>query len=584
MGYAAPDGRRLALKRSYLEPDGSLPAPLVRELAAFSALADSGPGKRARTEVTRRLAVARTSPADEGAKENAAEGVANGGIAEAAARKGEEVGPAREGATKRAGRGPVGGGAAQEDGSAAVAAPVGAGNASAVAVPVGAGNASGTEAVCDAANVAKPAASGSPPLRPSPSSSPSSARSGSASPELGEPLSLFPTCEFPFAPPLGLVREKYAVALALPLARTDLGSALRARRRRGLPPPEPAATRGLARALLRALAACAAAGVAHRDVAPGNLLIWSDGRVALGDFGSAQVADAAEAGTRRGRGEAKAEPGGAAEVGPGGAVAPSPPPGLRAMLCTTPPFATRWYAAPELLLGAKRYLALPADLWAAGALLCELAVGVPPFRASTDLGIVGALVSGVGLPPPREVWPTREKDCPDLANLRLERLAVRDEEEEREEEREAREAREAAPGSAKAEERAVEELERGEGAGAGIPAAAPDGRRLRRLRRHLEHVANNPPPPNEAPAVRVADTRLLELALRLMAYDPRERPSAEEALRDAYFGARGDRGTQGARAGDRDAQGELDPAMRDAEAVEREAIAAFLREAFPKDV
>lgn len=641
VAFAPPKGRRLALKRSYLEPDGSLPAPLVREISAFTALADSAPGKRARLAAIEGLCGAtgranRREPDGNESDENAQGRCANGAPATTIPVVGPEgvraLGTSLGVSSPRE--------ALPADRVAATIAP-GSNALGAASAPV-------SDALCAVATSgASPCC---PPVR------------------LSDPLAWFPTRDFPFAPPLGLVREPYAIALALPLARTDLGSTLRARRRRGLPPPEPAAIRGMARGLLRALAVCAAAGVAHRDVAPGNVLLWSDGRVALGDFGSAQVDEEAQAEGGRANGAAagravradkgvvekhlaapsagttpvpsvrapsdvppKATPGldassprrsspadaGASPLpngsdpasagtppfaggsGPAAASVPSfdRAPSSASFVCTSPPFATRWYAAPELLLGAKSYLALPADLWAVGALLCELAAGVPPFRASTDLGIVGALVAGVGPPPSKEDWPTREKDCPDLLNLRLERLAQREIEDDGAAGAETDGEAENAPQRGGAESRALvgaasTQSERGSIArafpclgdqllpapkAASVASSDPSPRSspsqpprlaLRRLRRHLERVANSPPPPNDAPAVRVTDDGLLGLALRLMRYDPRRRPTAQEALRDAYFGT--------------EAAGEDELAAR--EATEREAVAAFVREALLREI
>lgn len=90
----------------------------------------------------------------------------------------------------------------------------------------------------------------------------------------------------------------------------------------------------LARSLLRALAYVHEAGVVHGDLKPGNLLLRAPGQVVLADFGGARLA-------------------GAAAPGQG----------------------TPLYLAPEQFRGAPPSAA--TDLFAAGAILWELAAGRP---------------------------------------------------------------------------------------------------------------------------------------------------------------------------------------------------------------
>ncbi|MDH2391467.1 serine/threonine-protein kinase [Streptomyces sp. HNM0663] len=114
--------------------------------------------------------------------------------------------------------------------------------------------------------------------------------------------------------------------------------------------------------VLAALRAAHAAGVLHRDVKPGNVLIANDGRVVLTDFGIATVE-------------------GSTQLTMTGELVGSPE-----------------FLAPERALG--REPGPESDLWSLGVLLYAAVEGSSPFRQNTLLGTLRAVVEQE-LPPPR---------------------------------------------------------------------------------------------------------------------------------------------------------------------------------------
>jgi serine/threonine protein kinase len=113
--------------------------------------------------------------------------------------------------------------------------------------------------------------------------------------------------------------------------------------RRGSLPPAEAAELGVQ--ACAGLAAAHAAGLVHRDVKPQNLLLGRDGVLKLGDFGIAFGAE----GTR---------------LTAAGTV-----------------LGTAGYLAPEQARGEQ--VTAAADIYAVGAVLCELLTGEPPRRAGS---------------------------------------------------------------------------------------------------------------------------------------------------------------------------------------------------------
>ncbi|MEU6588944.1 protein kinase [Streptomyces sp. NPDC046881] len=117
---------------------------------------------------------------------------------------------------------------------------------------------------------------------------------------------------------------------------------------------EPAEAARIGLWVLRALRAAHSAGVLHRDVKPGNVLLGADGRVLLTDFGIAQIE------------------------------------GDTTITRTGEVVGSVDYLAPERVRGHDPGPA--SDLWALGATLYTAVEGRSPFRRTSPLGTMQAVV------------------------------------------------------------------------------------------------------------------------------------------------------------------------------------------------
>lgn len=115
--------------------------------------------------------------------------------------------------------------------------------------------------------------------------------------------------------------------------------------------------------LMKALKFMHSAELLHRDIKPSNLLLNSDCHVKLCDFGLCRSVAESE----------------------------GPQPHL------TDYVATRWYRAPEILLGSPRYTK-GVDMWALGCILGEMLNGRPMFPGTSTMNQLEKILEVTGRP------------------------------------------------------------------------------------------------------------------------------------------------------------------------------------------
>ncbi len=106
--------------------------------------------------------------------------------------------------------------------------------------------------------------------------------------------------------------------------------------------------------------------ILHRDLKPNNLLLSEQGVLKIADFGLAR------------------------DFG-------------SAYVNMSPQVVTRWYRAPELLLGAKSY-SYGIDIWAVGCIFAELLLRIPYLPGDGDMNQLETIFRALGTPN-KETWP-----------------------------------------------------------------------------------------------------------------------------------------------------------------------------------
>lgn len=136
--------------------------------------------------------------------------------------------------------------------------------------------------------------------------------------------------------------------------------------------------------ILKALKYIHSAGIIHRDLKPSNILINSDVNIKICDFGLARSLALGKEGS---------------------------------LPVLTDYVATRWYRAPEILLGSTKY-SKAADVWSIGCILGELLVGKALFPGTSTLNQLNKVLEITGKPSKDDIIALQS----DLANTMLETI------------------------------------------------------------------------------------------------------------------------------------------------------------------
>jgi mitogen-activated protein kinase 15 len=137
--------------------------------------------------------------------------------------------------------------------------------------------------------------------------------------------------------------------------------------------------------IFKALKFIHSAGIIHRDLKPSNILINSDAYVKICDFGLARCINST----------------GNKDV------------------TMTDYVATRWYRAPEILLGSTKYTT-QADMWSVGCIFGELLSGKPMFPGTSTLNQINKVLEITGKPTKDDISSVQS----DLAATMLDTITV----------------------------------------------------------------------------------------------------------------------------------------------------------------
>jgi len=121
--------------------------------------------------------------------------------------------------------------------------------------------------------------------------------------------------------------------------------------------------------LLKALLFIHSSGVVHRDIKPENLLLNTSCQLKVADFGLARSLQT--------EGDASAYP-------------------------MTEYIATRWYRAPEIVLGSTIY-SKAVDMWAVGCIIAELYIGRPLFPGKSTVDQITRIMEITGRPTEQQI-------------------------------------------------------------------------------------------------------------------------------------------------------------------------------------
>jgi len=136
--------------------------------------------------------------------------------------------------------------------------------------------------------------------------------------------------------------------------------------------------------MFKALKYIHSASLLHRDLKPSNILIDSSCRIKLCDFGLVRSIADAEAAHQQGR-------------------------------RLTDYVATRWYRAPEILLGSTRYTQ-SIDVWAVGVIAAEMIRGKSLFPGGSTMNTIERILEYTGRPSPEAIKSTKSPFAETMIN------------------------------------------------------------------------------------------------------------------------------------------------------------------------
>lgn len=129
--------------------------------------------------------------------------------------------------------------------------------------------------------------------------------------------------------------------------------------------------------ILKCLKYMHSADLLHRDLKPSNVLLNSECRVEVADFGLARSVHAKNK-----------------ESAP----------------ILTEYVATRWYRAPEILLGSTKYTK-GVDMWSMGCIIGEMYLGKPMFPGTSTLNQIEKVLEVIGKPTKEDIVSIQSKQA-----------------------------------------------------------------------------------------------------------------------------------------------------------------------------